>query len=188
MNNVIDLKGIVKQKCVEKEQTEYTTYIPQENQLVIVKDGDNYSLVRGDGVHAVNECPSVSGDSELPLNQNYGIKMNSNPDVLALREATSTAIQDQEAQGQQGYGAITSANYNELPFPIILTEQTFDPNEGTNFPGGYPIGTMAITEYQADESWRRSIVVYMGTGKEGAGPQIAILETIDIDEPTQPEE
>ena len=94
MGNTIEVSGIVKQKCVDKTSSEYTIYIPKENQLVIVKDGSDYSLVRGDGVNTVNNCVSVSGDSELPINQNLGIKLDSTSGDLALREATPNAIQN----------------------------------------------------------------------------------------------
>ena len=66
MGTEVTLKGVVKEKVVDVSSTEYTTYIAKENQLVVVKDGDNYSLVIGNGTSAVNACApvgSTAGDS-----------------------------------------------------------------------------------------------------------------------------
>lgn len=58
---IVKGKNLIKKIDKADPNSEYTTYVPRDGELVCVIDGDNAELVVGDGTSTVNNCKSIGG-------------------------------------------------------------------------------------------------------------------------------
>ena len=108
MAEKVQLTGIVKQKVVEKDTTagsEYNTYIPEDRQLVVVKDGDTYTIVIGDGTNAVKDCAGVGGSGGSEYKELVFSVDTEDEDADGYLEET-TVFQEMQGEETVAYGLV----------------------------------------------------------------------------------